>query len=360
LPVALAVLSILAPAVNACTDAQSGTPQPGTAVPTASGVDWTDSAAHAALNSIPASFDAKYHISLLDPASLNLVGLIGGDAGPTTAASTGGRPPAESAWQNRSTSDQICASVLDDRSAPVRSAAPDKMLSLWWGGTDAEQKLGVCQGAIDPAGLGDPDLRDGAVSAQTVAGVNGYRGQHGWAGYRASPPVTYLVGSDIPDATRAAVVAGTAVSASLAEDRQVRAVLDAAPHAAMVDMGTVYLERNTLGASDETSAALVAAMRTAGVTQLPVPDFAGYAWTPGTRTVGTATFVTTYGSTQEAQAVGAVLIAVWPALADTEFAGAATRVDGQIVTTTMADVGPGEFGLRDRSILDYPALVTGP
>jgi len=38
LPVALAVLSILAPAVNACTDAQSGTPQPGTAVPTASGV----------------------------------------------------------------------------------------------------------------------------------------------------------------------------------------------------------------------------------------------------------------------------------------------------------------------------------
>ena len=356
----LAALSILAPAVSACTDEQSGTAQPGTATPSASGVDWTDSAALAALGSIPATFDAKYHISLLDPGPLNVVGLVGGDAGPTTAASTGGRPPAESAWLSTSTSDQICGLVLDDRSAPARTTAPDMMLSLWWGGTDAEQKLGVCQGAIDPAALGDPDLRDGAVSAQTVSGVNGYRGQHGWAGYRASPPVSYLVGSDIPDDTRTAVLAGTAVAGSLAEDRQVRAVLDAAPHAAMVDMGTVYLERNMLGAPDEITAALTTAMRTAGVTQLPVPEFAGYAWTPGTRTVGTATFVTTYGSTQEAQAVDAVLIAVWPALADTEFAGAGTRVDGQVVTTTMADVGPGEFGLRDRSILDYPALVTGP
>ncbi len=346
--------------MSACTDEQSGSPQPGTAVPQTPGVDWTGSPAYVALGSIPATFDTKYHIALLDPAPVNLVGRIGGEAGPTTAASTGGRPPAESAWVNNSTSEQICAALLDDRSAAaVRTAPPDKMLSVWWGGTDAEQKLGVCQGAIDPERLSDPKLRDETVTAQTVAGVGGYGGPHGWAGYRASPPVTYLVGTAVPDDTRTAVLAGTAVPGSLAEDRQVKAVLDAAPHAAMIDMGTVYLQRNVLGTSDKTATALTAAMRSAGVTQLPVPDFAGYAWTPGTRRVGIATFVTTYGSTQEAQAVGAVLSALWPAVADTTFAGAGTAVDGQVVVTTVTEVGPAEFSLRDRSILGYPALVSG-
>ncbi len=360
-PTALAALSLVAVALAGCTDQQPGTPQAGTTAPAAaSGVDWAGSAAIAALGSIPATFDAKFHIALLDPASLNLVGRIGGDAGPTTAPSTGGRPPAESAWLNNSTSNQVCAAVLDDRSAPaVRTAPPDKMLSVWFNGTDAEQELGVCQGAIDAGRLGDPELRDGAVTAQTVAGVNGFRGPHGWAGYRESPPVTYLVGSDVPDDTRTAVLDGSAVSGSLAEDRQVRAVLDEVPHAAMVDMGTVYLQGNPPDATDEITAALSTAMRSAGVTQLPVADFVGYGWTPGTRRVGTATFVTTYGSTQEAQAVGAVLSALWPALADTAFAGAGTTVDGQVVVTTMADVGAAEFSLRDRTILDYPALVSG-
>jgi hypothetical protein len=355
------MVAALALTIAACTDEQSGTPLPGTAAPTpAPAIDWTASPAYVALGSIPSTFEAKYHISLLDPAPLNLVGRIGGDAGPTTAASTGGRPPAESAWLNTSTSDQVCA-VLDDRSAaPVRTAPPDKMLSVWFGGTDAEQKLGVCQGTIAAGRLDDPELREGTVSPQTVAGVNGYRGEHGWAGYRETPPVTYLIGSDVPDDARNSVLEGTAVSGSLAEDHEVRAVLDAAPHAAMVDMGTMYLERNPLGASDEVTAALTAAMHSAAVTQLPVAEFAGYSWTPGPRAVGTATFVTTYGSTQEARAVGAVLDAVWPALADTEFAGAGTTVDGQVVITAMAGVGPTEFSLRDRTILDYPALVSGP
>ena len=113
----------------------------------------------------------------------------------------------------------------------------------------------------------------------------------------------------------------------------------------MVDMGTMYLERNPLGASDEVTAALTAAMHSAAVTQIPVAEFAGYSWTPGPRAVGTSTFVTTYGSTQEARAVGAVLYAVWPALADIEFAGAGTTVDGQVVITAMAEVGPTEFSL---------------
>jgi hypothetical protein len=354
-------LTVIAVTVTACTDERSGSPQAATGGPTpTSGVDWSGSPAYAALRSIPATFDTKYHIALLDPAPLNLVARIGGDAGPTTAASTGARPQAESAWLNISTSDQVCGAVLDDRSgSTVRTAAPGKMVTVRWGGTDAEQELGVCQGAIDAGRLADPERRDGAVSRQTVAGLNGYRGPHSWAGYRESPPVTYVIGSEVPEDTRTAVLEGTAVSGALVEDRQVKAVLDAAPHAALIDMGTVYLERNPLGASDQITAALTGAMRSAGVTQLPVPDFAGFAWTPGSRRVGTVTFVTTYGSTQEAQAVGAVLIALWPTLADTEFAGAGTTVDGQVVVTTMADVGPAEFGLRDRTILEYPALVSG-
>ncbi len=352
---ALAVAALtVASLLTGCSSTQSGLPAP---------AGWTSTPAAGWLASIPSTFDSRHDIGLVNPAALNRVALIGGDDAPTTAPSTGGRPPSEVAWFDDSINGSVCATYLDGRgSAPgpsPRTGPPGLMLSVSYETNTPEKMIGICAGPVDPAALANPKLRGAAeVTPETVAGVAGTSTDKTWVGYRAELQTTYIVGAEIPDDTREGVVGGTAAGTSLAADPGVRAVLSAAPHAAMIEMGTVLLRDHPLGSTDALEEAVSAAMADAGVQAMPVAEFAGYGWTPGQRVVGTSTFVTTYGSAQEAAAVGRVLAAVWPKLPSSPLGAAATAVEGSTVITTLPEVEPGEFTLRGQSLQGYPGFVT--
>jgi hypothetical protein len=207
------------------------------------------------LGSIPSTFESRHDIGLVNPAVLNRVALIGGNNAPTTAASTGGRPPSEVAWFDDSLNGSVCATYLDGRGTPSgpspRTGPPGLMLSVAYQATKPEQALGVCAGPVDPAALADPKLRGAtSITPETVAGVAGTNTDKTWLGYRPEPPTTYVVGAEIPDETRNSLVSGTPVGSSLAADPGVRAVLAAAPYAAMIEMGTVLLRESSIGSTD--------------------------------------------------------------------------------------------------------------
>lgn len=339
---------------TACSSAQPGAPE---------AAGWTSSAAAGWLGSIPSTFESRYDIGLVNPVVLNRAALIGGNNAPTTAPSTGGRPPSEVAWFDDSVNGSVCATYLDGRgstSGPSpRVGPPGLMLSVSYQAGKPEQALGVCAGQVDPAALAEEKLRGAAtVTPSTVAGVAGTTTDKSWAGYRAEPPTTYIVGTAISDETRNSLVSGTPAASSLAADPGVNAVLKAAPYAAMIEMGTVLLRDNSIGGSNAVEQAVTAAMADGGVQAMPVAEFAGYSWTPGPRVVGTSTFITTYGSAQEAATVGRVLSAVWPKLPSSALGTATTAVDGTAVITTLSEVEPGEFTLRGMSLQTYPGFLT--
>ena len=343
-----AATAVLATAVlTGCSAGESGAPQR---------ADWSTASVYPALRSIPADEKALWDISLVDPGALNRLNQFADRPLPSTAVTSGGRPPAESTWTRASLSGSGCA-FLDGLQRPqsaVRTGPPGPMLSVYFGKPSPAALLAVCAGDVDTARLGDVVGDDAAPTARS--GVDGYGDDTIWVGHRDS--LTYLVGSDVPAATADAVLTGTPVaSGSLADDPGVQAVLAATPRAAVIEMGTVLtgMNRDGPGASKQLDA-LVADVETTTGKQLPAPIFGGYGWTPGADANGTGTFVTCYASVTEAADAAAVLTAVWPKAPDSAFATAVTAASDRVVRTDVPGVESNEFDLRTLRLLSYPGF----
>ena len=131
-----------------------------------------------------------------------------------------------------------------------------------------------------------------------------------WIGYRPSDQHRFYLGTLVPKTTQEAVVNKTAVSGSLADDPDVRAVLAIAGTSPSVIMGNELLAGSDFQQKRQQQEISAAASQ-AGQTW-PTATFAGYAWTPTAGAKGTAQFITLYASHQEAAAAAAVLNKIWP------------------------------------------------
>ncbi|MGI8417246.1 MAG: hypothetical protein ACR2P2_13795, partial [Nakamurella sp.] len=228
------------------------------------------------------------------------------------------------------------------------------------GAKDAHGYLAICAPAAGADRLSDAKARGTDVTAKTFAGVAGFGSDSGkWMGNNSGNTVTYIAESDTPAELAEAVIGSKTPPASgtLAKNEDVLAVLDAAPSAAMLEMGTTLVATSSYSAPAAVSTAFKQAVAQGGNGQPPVPEFGGYAWTPGARINGTATFVTSYGSKEEAGTVTAILKDVWGRLGDSKFTGAVTTQDDRTVITRIADVGPTEFKVQSGQLGDYPAFL---
>lgn len=334
----VAVALIGCAALSACSSGQKGS---------AVAQDWTASPVYGALRSIPATADAKLEIGLVSAGRLNALDADSPEPKATTAPQSGLRPPSEYAWTNYAIAGSVCTLIESSYgdAAGYRTGPPGDMLSIYHGSLDTDQMLGVCQGDTDPAKLKGKPQKIGAVDGFDVKSV--------WLG-RANN-LTYQFGAQIPDDLRSAVLSSTAADGSLADDADVRAVLDANPQAAAVEMGRIFVGIASLRSTSPVKKALAAVVATQGKT-LPDPVFGGYGWNSTDGLTGTGTFVTRYGSAADAATAATLLSAVWPKVSDGPFATATTTADGQTVATTVPTVKVTDFNLRNLGVADYPGF----
>ncbi len=199
---------------------------------TAVAQDWTGSPVYSALRSVPASSDTKFEIGFVNPAGLNNLNRSAPSPRPSTAIQSGRLPESEYSWTNYAIATPVCEQLETQTFARgFRTGPAGDMLTIYTAGYSPAAAIGVCAGEVDLSVFrGKPSTLD------TIAG---YELGQVWAG--RSGGLMYQIGSKIPTAVRSAVLTRAASTASLAEDADVAAVLAANPHAAAVEMGTVFL-----------------------------------------------------------------------------------------------------------------------
>ncbi len=311
------------------------------------------------LDRLPANASTRTDIALIDAAAMNRVALRVGYGSTANSTDAAGRPSSQTAWLDLVGVQNTCGTELDDSSNPLRSGPAGDSLSIELGIEGSSGRLAVCAGAsVDSENLSDSKQRGGQVTQKAVAGVTGYAANGDWIGTSADRSFTFVAQAGCPaDLLQAAIAGEPATSGSLTQDAGVRAVLDAAPHAAMIEMGTTLLTSPRAAAPEPVRAAFEAAVAQGGFQDPPVPEFGGYSWTPGARYTGTALFVTAYGSPEEAATVVTILKDVWTRLGPSKFEGSVTEQHGSTVTTMITDVGPKEFAVQNGVLADYPAFL---
>jgi hypothetical protein len=331
-----AVILIAGAALAACSSGQRGDPV---------AQDWTVSPVYGALRSIPATAASKFEIGLVSASRLNALDADAPTPKATTAPRSGLRPPSENAWINYAIAGSVCTLLEStyDAAAGYRTGPPGDMLSIYYGSVDTGQTLGVCQGDTDPTELEGKQQKIGAVDGYDLKGI--------WLGRHNG--LTFQFGDKIPDDLRSAILSGTAAGGSLADDPEVRAVLDATPQAAAVEMGRIFVGIASFRSSSPLHKALDAVTATQDKA-LPDPTFGGYGWTSTSGLTGTGTFVTRYGSATDASTAAALLTAVWPKATGTPFADASTTSDAETVVTRVPNVKVTDFNLRNLRVADYP------
>lgn len=362
-PVAALALLVLA---AGCSDPVSGTAEQGAAVQVGTPPPIIGALASPMLDRLPANGSSLRDIALVDPVALTQVALRRDY--PADKPSGSDRPKSETAWLDQVGVANPCGTALDAPSRGLRTGKPGSSSSLVLvaeksdadtSSTEKSGTLALCGGALaDPAKLLSTDARGDTVAPQTMGGVAGSTVSGVWIGVDAAQSVTYVAdGKDIPPDLVQAAISGPAVEPSLAKDARIRAVLDAAPHAAMAEMGTGLVAGSRSSAPAAVRTAFEQAVAQGGYQQPPIPEFGGYAWTPGSRITGTATFVTRYGSAQEAATAGAIITDVWSRLGVSKFSGAVTTQHDVTVVTTLADVGPTEFKVQNGLLPEYPGFL---
>lgn len=353
-PLLAAAAGLVLASVAGCSDAVTGSAEQGTA----SGSGTSAIAASVSsplLDRLPANDSTLIDISLIDPVALTKVAQFRGYRSDDRGE---GRPSSETAWLDQTAVTNPCGTVLDGDYKSLRRGNAGPSSSLVLGTKDKQGTVAVCGGAVpDPATLKSADARNGEVSDRTIGGIAGFTADDTWIGVDQAHSLTYLADVDeVPADLLQAAISGGPADAPLAKDSRVRSVLDAAPQAAMVEMGTALLDGNAASAPGPVRTAFEQAVAQGGYQQAPIPEFGGFAWTPGVRITGTITFVTSYGSPQEAGTVVKILNDVWARLAPSKFSGAVTVQHDATVITTLADVGPTEFKLQSGQLADYPGF----
>lgn len=355
LAAAVAGLTLL---VAGCDSNVNGSPQSGGSTVAGSPSGPSRWLTNPVLTRLPAGDTTLSLISLIDGATMNKVGQRVGFQ--DTTPDSNERPKSETAWLDVDSVDNPCGQGLDSSSGGLRTGSPGDSVQIELGTEDAYGYLAMCAPAVSAGKLSDAKARGTDVAAKTFAGLAGFGGDSSvWMGNNSGNTVTYIAESDTPAALAEAVVGSRTPPASgtLAKNDDVLAVLNAAPAAAMLEMGTTLVATSAYTTPAAVSTAFEQAVAQGGYGQPPVPEFGGYAWTPGARINGTATFVTSYGSKEEAASMTAILKDVWSRLGESKFTGAVTTQDGRTVTTRIADVGPTEFMVQSGQLGDYPAFL---
>lgn len=310
------------------------------------------------LTRLPAGDTTLTLISLIDGATMNKIGRRVGFQDTTPGSNQ--RPKSETAWLDVDSVDNPCGQELDGSFGGLRTGSPEDSTEIELGTKDVHGYLAMCAPAASAGKLSDAKARGTDVAATSFAGIAGFGSKSSeWMGNNSGNTVTYIAESDTPAVLAEAVIGNKTPpgSGTLAQNDDVLAVLNAAPAAAMLEMGTTLVATSSYSAPAAVSTAFGQAIAQGGHGQPPVPEFGGYAWTPGARINGTATFVTSYGSKEEAGTVTAILKDVWSRLGDSKFTGAVTTQDGRTVITRIADVGPTEFKVQSGQLGDYPAFL---
>lgn len=311
------------------------------------------------LDRLPANGSTLADIALIDPAALTKVASHRGySADPGSGTD---RPEAQTAWLDQVAVSNPCGRVLDASYNSLRAGDAGASSSLVLGTEQKNGTLAACAGAApDPAKLRSSKIRGDGVAARTVAGIAGYVADDVWIGVDAKQSLTYLIdGEGLPEDLAQQAISGQPVESSLADDARVRAVLDAAPGAAMLEMGTDLVTSSPSAAPKAVGTAFQQAVAQGGFQQAPVPEFGGYAWVPGRRLTGTAVFVTVYGSPQDAATTVKILADTWSRLDPSKFSGAHTEQRDVVVITTLADVAPTEFKVQNGALPEYPGFLGG-
>ncbi|WP_229674535.1 hypothetical protein [Nakamurella endophytica] len=333
---------------------------PGSAAP----AGWDTAAVTGVLRSVPATAATRTEIGLVNAAVLNALDASSTRPLTSTAPSSQGRPPSDSAWTRYALYVPLCAGVVDGLLRPAvgpaaRSAPFGSMVTLAWSDPPRPvTTVSVCAGgAVDAARL---RARLGSdVEDLDVEGITGYRAEPGWIGVDRSRDEVVVVGSAVPDDVRSRVVGGRTTSGSLADDPDVRAVLEPLADAATLLMGTELVRLGGFpqrGAAAAPAEALAAVVRERGAAY-PRPVFAGFGWRPTSGLQGATRFVTVHGSEAEARTAAELLTASWSRLGATEprrLGGAATTVRGRSVVTEVAGVPPEAFSIRTLTVAQYP------
>lgn len=351
LPAAVAAVVLMA----GCSDPVVGVPSPSPAGPTVAAADG-GGAVVPVLQRLPATAATKTSIILIDGAALNTIAQRSGYA--DQQQDSGGRAKSETAWLDIVAVDNPCGTKLDATSGSLRSGAPGDSLSIELGADEKSGYLAVCHGMVDPAKLADSKLRGGTVTDRSVGSIKGYAVNGDWIGSSADGSTAYLTETDTPaDLAQQAITGPALPEGSLAQDPGVRAVLDAAPHAAMIQMGTKLVASASYSAPQQVQAAFQQAVAQGGFQEAPVPEFGGYSWTPDGRLTGTAAFVTRYGSAEEAATAASIFSDVWKRLGVSKFDGAITEQNGPTVITRLAGVGPKTFAIQSGAMGEYPGFL---
>lgn len=336
----LAGLLVVVAVASACSATVSGT----TSAP-----DWTSSAAWGLLRSIPADDGSRTEIGFVDTAALNAVDGAAATPKPTTAPESGRLPQSAYAWTSYTIGGSLC-SFLDGQfgTRPGFRRTPFGDLVTVFGGRSGQPAAAIarCEGRVDPSQLGT------AVATTSAAGTTG--SVVGPLAIFGSGDVQTLVGQDVPASTRDAVVGGSPVPNSLADDPLVLQVVRAAPRAAALELGTVLVSLPQLSGSKAVDPALEEAVAEKGA--LPAAVFGGYGFVPGSGFTGTGLFITVYADEQQATTAADVLSAVWPGVGDHPFRTATTTRQGTTVVTTVPEVDPREFNLRTLRLAAYPGF----
>ncbi len=311
------------------------------------------------LDRLPSSAATRTDIALIDAAAMNRVAERIGYGASADSTDSAGRPTTQTAWLDLIGVQNTCGMTLDGPTDPLRSGPAGDSLSIELGTQGSSGQLAACAGAaIDSKNLSDSTHRGGEVTQKTIAGVIGYVANGNWIGPSSDRSFTFIAEDGCPaDLLHAAVAGKPLTSGSLSQDPGVHAVLESAPQAAMMEMGTSLLTSPRAAAPAPVRTAFETAVAQGGFQDPPVPEFGGYSWTPGARYTGTALFVTTYGSPEEAATVVTILKDVWTRLGASKFEGAVTEQHGTTVTTRITDVGPKEFDVQNGVLADYPAFL---
>lgn len=342
-----------------CSDPVAGAPAvPVTGPSVPSGGDGA-SGTRQILDRLPSNAATRTDIALIDAAAMNRVALRTGYGASADSTDSAGRPTTQTGWLDLIAVQNTCGKTLDGPSNPLRSGPAGDSLSIELGTQGSSGQLAACAGAaVDSKNLSDSTHRGGEVTQRTIAGVIGYAANGNWIGSSGDRSFTFVAEDGCPaDLVQAAIAGKPMTSGSLSQDPGVRAVLDTAPQAAMIEMGTTLLTSPRAAAPAPMRTAFETAVAQGGFQDPPVPEFGGYSWTPGTRYTGTALFVTTYGSPQEAATVVTILKDVWTRLGPSKFEGAQTEQHGTTVTTRITDIGPKEFEVQNGVMADYPAFL---
>jgi len=340
----------------ACSDAVSGSAEQG-APGEMQAPAITGSVSSPVLDRLPANASTLSDIALIDPAALTEVALRRDY--PAAGSNSDERPAAETKWLDQVGVSNPCGTVLDASYSGLRSGDAGPSSSIVLGTAQKSGTLAVCGGAVpEQAALASTEVRGDGVAAATVAGIDGYRASRTWIGVDRQQSLTYITdGTDIPEDLVQQAIAGPAADPPLSKDARVRTVLAAVPKAAMVEMGTELVTGSSPSAPAAVRTAFEQAVAQGGYQQAPIPQFGGYGWTPGSRITGTATFVTIYGSPQEAATAVKILTDTWSRLGTSKFTGAVTRRSDAAVVTTLADVGSTEFKVQSGQLAEYPGFL---